>query len=83
MFFFLICSSIFFFSFGVDYFEVLIETVTIFFLFRFFGQEAGGIIIARAGIEPTPLALKAKVSTTGPPGKSPSPFHISSFSPSA
>ena len=39
-------------------------------MFWFFGHEACGILAPRPRIEPTPLALKGKVLTTGPPGKS-------------
>ena len=39
-------------------------------MFWFFGHEACGILTPWAGIEPAPPALKGKVLTTGPPGKS-------------
>ena len=34
------------------------------------GHEACGILAARPGIEPAPLALEGEVLTTGRPGKS-------------
>ena len=37
----------------------------------FIGLKAFGILAFQPGIEPTPLALKGEVLTTGPPGKSP------------
>ena len=44
------------------------------FTFWFFGQQACGILAPWPGIKPTLPALKGKVSTTGPPGKSFSDF---------
>lgn len=38
--------------------------------FWYFGHEACGILAPRPGIEPTLPALKGKISTTEPPGKS-------------
>ena len=35
-----------------------------------FGREACGILVPQPGIEPAPPALKSKVLTTGPLGKS-------------
>ena len=40
-------------------------------MFWFFGSEAWGILVPQLGIEPTPLALKGEVSTTGLPVKLP------------
>ena len=40
------------------------------FTFWFFGQQACGILAPWPGIKPTPPALKSKILTTGPPGKS-------------
>ena len=39
-------------------------------MFWFFGLKACGILAPQGGIEPAPPALKGKVLTTGPPGKS-------------
>ena len=70
------CVFILFFkiSFDVDQFlKGFNEFVTIFllfYIFGFFGHEARRILAARPGMEPAPLALKARVLTTGPPGKS-------------
>ena len=41
------------------------------FIFWFFEQEACRILAPRPGIKPTPPALKDKILTTGPSGKSP------------
>ena len=41
-----------------------------------FGHDACGILTPQPGIKPTPPALEGKVLTTGPPGKSQSPFLI-------
>ena len=38
-------------------------------MFRFFGQEACGILAPQPGIKPALPALEAEVLTTGPPGK--------------
>ena len=40
-------------------------------MFYFLGWEACGILASWPEVEPTPPALEGKVSTTGPPGKSP------------
>ena len=40
------------------------------FVFWFFGHKAYRILAPWPGVEPTPPALKGKVLTTGPPGKS-------------
>ena len=56
------------------FFKVFIEFVKIlllFYVFWFFGCEACGILAPWPRIKPTPPALEGKVSTTGPPGKSP------------
>ena len=54
------------------YFKVSVQFVTICFCFMFwlFGHEACGILAPQPGLEPTPLALKGKVSTSGWPSKS-------------
>ena len=49
------------------------ESVTVLlllFVFWVFGSEACGTLVPQPGIKPTPSALKSKVLTTGPPGKS-------------
>ena len=46
-----------------------------FIYFLVFGSIARGILVPWPGIEPEPSALKGRVLTTGPPGKSP-PSHI-------
>ena len=49
------------------------ESVTVLlllFVFWVFGPEACGILVPQPGIKPTPSALKSKVLTTEPPGKS-------------
>ena len=38
--------------------------------FVFFGQEACGILISQAGIQPAPSILESEGLTTGLPGKS-------------
>ena len=50
-------------------FKVLIEFVTIFFLFWFFGHKARGILVSQLGIKPAPPAWAGKVLTTGSLGK--------------
>ena len=40
-------------------------------MFWIFGSEACGTLAPWPGIKSTPPALEGKVSTTGPPGKSP------------
>ena len=53
-------------------FKVFVQGVTIslLFLFWFFGLEVRGILAPRLQIQPTLPALKGKLLTTGPPGKS-------------
>ena len=48
------------------------ESVTYCFCFVFwiFGPRACGVLAPRPGIEPVTPALKGRVLTTGPPGKS-------------
>ena len=46
-------------------------------MFGFFSSEACGILAPRPGIELAPPALEGEVLTTGPPGKSLTPFHLS------
>ena len=53
--------------------KFFIEFVTTFLLFScfgVFGHEAYGIFVPQPVIEPALLALKGKVLTPGPPGKS-------------
>ena len=57
---------------GDHFFKVFIEFVKILLQFYvwFFGREACGILVPLPGVEPVPAALKSKVLTTGPLGKS-------------
>ena len=47
-------------------FKVIIEFVTILFLF----YVLSGILVRRSGVRTVPPALEGEVLTTGPPGKS-------------
>ena len=54
-------------------FKVFIEFVTVllmFYVFGFFGHEAGGILAPQPGIKPSPPALEGNILTTRSPGKS-------------
>ena len=54
-------------------FKVFIEFFTVllmFYVFGFFGHEAGGILAPQPGIKPSPSAVESNILTTGPPGKS-------------
>ena len=74
--------SFFFFFWMWTIFKVLIEFVTILFLFYiwFFGHEACGLLVPWPGIKPAHPALEGEILTTGLQGHPSTSLFLSSFS---